>query len=1072
MIFLNGKPKTNIRWTQKFSEFRVLVVRRKLSSIASLNLEHMEDYDFDSDFETNSENAECFVDESGVIGTGLFSRGNPPTWQDFIDNATTCQVVEDPIRSAVSGDYLFCSGNQSQNAGQTNYYFDCQVEAVANLPQFDYTRIRAQNDGYVWAYDVWLTPFKPYTFAYFQDGGHTYFKWYGNGQLIQPSWVDGGCLPGDEPILSGDDTKCRFVDSDVDYYAGVVPETTYWDYPNTSNIKFVPTVMDNKISLNINWFLITNNTNTNLGGNLACSNTYRDDTTISGGTTEDDILYEGILKKYYGQNEEVEGESEEPHFVEDKCVCVYREFDIHDMLRHYGNNNNPSSVSNSTLIGNFFRYMDYSWLNHSYVSTPKFLKEYKNNRFEEHTATVSDYIDSSGRINETAFDEVPLKIPKTIYNIPTPNSLPTPTSKWENTFEFYNTNPYQFDHYELANFMQGWEGNPNEYGQVINTYPPSASGNPNYDDSDLNKAFIDEYCTTWLGESKQNEWIDEMIKLSIPKDDKVRCYTFYADKINGNSSSTIVTYFNKYMDINSVNNVGIYTASPIVVAIIGNGFSTTGETSYSKSMGGCIKSNGTDTENYCYPSNMENSPLITDTTTSTTKNAFFGTPDSDIALYIAKCEQSWYAHGEGATHYANTIGVYTPIITYKIPNGNLDFNQLSSFMTLLPDHYTGSNKQISDPLQKSSNGNIPIDNPDTNAGAGCDDKDPASLGTNRTHVEPVKEIPPISTNILASGLLSMYVIDNSNLNKLGGDLFSNNIFTQIQYGVQKPIDCILRIAESRVSPIVETSDRAVQLGSTSLTARGYRATKCYRTIECGEVLIKRINGDYTDNDEKIMIYLPYIGFKQLDGNILQNTKIKLKYTFNFLNGTCMATIYWTPVAGNPVYENAKGNWSYLTSFTGEFISTFPIGSSSNTGMLSMLMSAGLGVMSHNSYYARASIRSAPNAFSPTFEHNGEFGSNCSNMINILQPYVYKFSLRHTFPHNSAGDPSVENTSGKINGLFTGRYITIYDDILKPNPQKNGFIQCDNFELKATPTSITAEECEMLKNLFNEGVWVE
>ena len=39
---------------------------------------------------------------------------------------------------------------------------------------------------------------------------------------------------------------------------------------------------------------------------------------------------------------------------------------------------------------------------------------------------------------------------------------------------------------------------------------------------------------------------------------------------------------------------------------------------------------------------------------------------------------------------------------------------------------------------------------------------------------------------------------------------------------------------------------------------------------------------------------------------------------------------------------------------------------------------------------------------------------------------------------------------------------------------NAFIvlQCDNFELKATPTSITNDECEILKNLFNEGVWVE
>ena len=439
---------------------------------------------------------------------------------------------------------------------------------------------------------------------------------------------------------------------------------------------------------------------------------------------------------------------------------------------------------------------------------------------------------------------------------------------------------------------------------------------------------------------------------------------------------------------------------------------------------------------------------------------------TEMCIFMCKCEIPKYTLGVGTKIYNNGILLYTPNLVWKYDIST--FRQSKSITMIVPYEPV----TVEDPIEKGDNGNIPRSNPDENAGAGCDDKSPESIGTNRTHVEPAKILPPISTNIFASGLLSLYSIDNANLTKLGGDLFSNNIFEQIEHGVQKPIDCVLRVAESRISPIVESTPRAIKLGSATLSAFGNRATKTYKTVNCGEVLIKRINGDYTDNDEKIMIYLPYIGFKQLDGNILQDTKIRLEYIFNFLNGNCMANILWTPVEGNPVYKNAKGKWAYLTSFTGEFITTFPIGTSSNTGLLTTLMSAGLGAMTHNAYYARASIRSLPNSLYPTFEHTGEFGANCSNMINILQPYIYKFSLRHTFPHNSIGKLTTENSSGKINGLFTSKYITISKDIYTKKGIINGYIQCDNFEFKNTPTSITADECEMLKNLFNEGVWAE
>ena len=156
------------------------------------------------------------VNNAGITKDGLLMRMKKEDFEDVIDInlVGTFNITRNVIPymiKARSGKIINISSvvGISGNAGQTNYYFDCQQMAVTNLPQFDYSRIHAPNDGYVWAFDVWLTPFKPYTFALFQHNSNTYFKWYGGGNLIQPSFVDGGSLPGDEPILSGDDTFIR-----------------------------------------------------------------------------------------------------------------------------------------------------------------------------------------------------------------------------------------------------------------------------------------------------------------------------------------------------------------------------------------------------------------------------------------------------------------------------------------------------------------------------------------------------------------------------------------------------------------------------------------------------------------------------------------------------------------------------------------------------------------------------------------------------------------------------------------------------------------------------------------------
>lgn len=59
----------------------------------------------------------------------------------------------------------------------------------------------------------------------------------------------------------------------------------------------------------------------------------------------------------------------------------------------------------------------------------------------------------------------------------------------------------------------------------------------------------------------------------------------------------------------------------------------------------------------------------------------------------------------------------------------------------------------------------------------------------------------------------------------------------------------------------------------------------------GELTIGVINGDSTDFNSKCELFLPFIGFVDLESNKVIGRRLKVVYKINIINGDCVATIY-------------------------------------------------------------------------------------------------------------------------------------------------------------------------------------
>ena len=370
--------------------------------------------------------------------------------------------------------------------------------------------------------------------------------------------------------------------------------------------------------------------------------------------------------------------------------------------------------------------------------------------------------------------------------------------------------------------------------------------------------------------------------------------------------------------------------------------------------------------------------------------------------------------------------------------------------------------EIENPMNKGDNGYIKKDNPTANQGEGGASEAPEDRGTHDRSTEPTKIIPDKTTNICQTGLISMHKIDSKNLTELATSLFDHNIFQSLENGINKPLDCILRLCESRISPVSQNVEKIIKLGIANTTAVGKKVTKDIRTINCKSVYINRINGDYTDCMENITIYLPFIGYKDLDGNFLQNKRLHLVYKFNFLNGQCIAYLYFQDLydkKGNkvPKSDHKQSNETLLTTYTGDFISTLPIGATGNSGLLSTLSAVGLGVMTGNvTFGMMSSLGRTVEGAIPTAQHIGDFGKNNATLINTLKPVLYRYGVNHTRPD----DTKKTQKSGGVSGETSYKCGTL--------SSFHGYVKVKNSNIKIA--NITEEENNKINEFLNNGVW--
>ena len=190
------------------------------------------------------------------------------------------------------------------------------------------------------------------------------------------------------------------------------------------------------------------------------------------------------------------------------------------------------------------------------------------------------------------------------------------------------------------------------------------------------------------------------------------------------------------------------------------------------------------------------------------------------------------------------------------------------------------------------------------------------------------------SKVLSSGigvLTSTFHMTKERIVQLGQFLWGSSIFDEFSLINNNPIENI--ISCKAIPYAISGTTQEIMLGNVKTGVNGEKISQNFNKQTIGTVTIAEHYKNFLDYAPytNVIIYLPYIGFKELDTSLVMGKTLKIEYTLDVITGGCLAQIY---VGKIRLYE-----------FTGNIGVDIPITASNRAQVESAYISAGVGVVS-------------------------------------------------------------------------------------------------------------------------------
>lgn len=190
------------------------------------------------------------------------------------------------------------------------------------------------------------------------------------------------------------------------------------------------------------------------------------------------------------------------------------------------------------------------------------------------------------------------------------------------------------------------------------------------------------------------------------------------------------------------------------------------------------------------------------------------------------------------------------------------------------------------------------------------------------------------TSDVSSGigvLTTTFKMTKDRLKQLGRFLWGSNIFDNFSLVCNNPIENIISCKSIPLS--LNGTTQKIILGNVDTGVNGDKVSNNFAKQNIGSIAITEKYHNFLDYAPytNVIIYLPYVGFKELDTNLVMGKTLSISYTVDIITGGCLCQI---------TSNNVK-----LYEFNGNMGIDIPITASNRAQVEAGYISSGIGIAS-------------------------------------------------------------------------------------------------------------------------------
>lgn len=309
--------------------------------------------------------------------------------------------------------------------------------------------------------------------------------------------------------------------------------------------------------------------------------------------------------------------------------------------------------------------------------------------------------------------------------------------------------------------------------------------------------------------------------------------------------------------------------------------------------------------------------------------------------------------------------------------------------------------------------------------------------------------PLPTTSIIDTGMCSIYLPSKALLKDFSSYLWSNDFFDNILKNYQSPLENIISL--SIIPAIAQPDDvRYISIGNCTTNILCTITNEQYVSVECGQLDLKEHYGNFSDYspNTSIDIYLPYIGYRQIDIDDFMAGKIRVRYQCDILTGDCVAEIYSEGKGKSKLMYTFNGNISYNVPLSGANYLQYYLSIVSGIGNVATGVAQGIGGNPLGGIGAAASGVGQILTSKPSYGRSGSLGS-AAGYLSYRRPFIVRKSPINTTAKNLAQESGYISNKGQKIGEYSG------------------FTKCAAFVLDGI--TATKSELDEIETLLKEGV---